>query len=315
MSTLEKCEFCAEWIESGLEKCPLCGKEITLQLETQTPPFKSSEPNNLIANLRRQSLPEDEPDEELSVDRVDLPSDTLWGQFTGGGDSQPLPSPPPAFKPVEEFKPLRGRRTDESTRLRPIDDLLPEEDDQGRRRLPRISVSGSFIRSIFIILVVGALGVGGIALAVGPGRAFISELLTPVPTLTRAPLPTPSPVFAATLPPVDEPETTDTVQPTTTITDWQTGCVLWDKVTLENADQELCVYGEVKRWFSVTDIPFVAIFSEYPGSFALVDHSRDHPEVRPGMCLKVRGMIEVMRGVRPYIEVGNSIETCPDIDE
>jgi hypothetical protein len=315
MSTLEKCSFCAEWIESGLEKCPLCGRDVEIQPEVRIPPFRREKPEELVANLRRHTQPVEEEAEELDEDRVELPSDSLWGEFSSGGHPQPSPSPPPAFKPVEDFKPLRGRRTDESMRLRPITELLPEEDEKSRRRLPRISVSASLIRTLVIILFVGAIGVGGIALAVGPGRAFISEMLTPEPTLTRAPLPTTTPVFAATLPPVDQPEATDTLLPTDAVVDWRSGCVLWDQVTLEDADQELCVYGEVKRWFSVTEIPFVAIFSEYPGSFALVDHTRDHPEIRPGMCLKVQGKIEIMRHTRPYIEVGDSIETCPDIDE
>jgi hypothetical protein len=74
--------------------------------------------------------------------------------------------------------------------------------------------------------------------------------------------------------------------------------------------QVVCVEGVVKRWFSIPDMPFVAIFTEEVGTFAIVDRLGPHPEVRPGTCLQATGPIEIMRGPRPFIDIAGEVTLC-----
>jgi hypothetical protein len=87
--------------------------------------------------------------------------------------------------------------------------------------------------------------------------------------------------------------------------------VTWDQVSLQDARKTMCVYGVVKRWFAAGDLPFVAIFSEAPGTFALVDRSQSHPDVRPGECIRGEGEIEVMSATRPFIDINGTVLPCP----
>jgi WD40 repeat protein/tRNA A-37 threonylcarbamoyl transferase component Bud32 len=91
---------------------------------------------------------------------------------------------------------------------------------------------------------------------------------------------------------------------------WKPYCVLWNQVILEDADREMCVYGNIKRWFAIEGIPFVAIFSEDAGTFAFMDYKRDHPEVKPGTCIKAMGIVKTLRGVRPIIEITDNLQFC-----
>jgi hypothetical protein len=88
-------------------------------------------------------------------------------------------------------------------------------------------------------------------------------------------------------------------------------CVEWDQVSLQDARKTMCVYGVVKRWFAAGDLPFVVIFSEEPGTFALVDREQEHSDVRPGECIRGEGEIEVMSGTRPFIDIQGTILPCP----
>jgi hypothetical protein len=154
---------------------------------------------------------------------------------------------------------------------------------------------------------------GLVALAVGPGKPYIAQLLAPQATATEIPPPSETATLdtAATLAfesaGTTQSEATATVAATPTT---EAVCVEWDQVSLADAGKELCVFGVVRRWFSVEDIPFVAIFSEDPGTFAFIDHTTDYPQVRPGTCITATGPIEVMRGVRPYIDVEEILAFC-----
>jgi hypothetical protein len=87
-------------------------------------------------------------------------------------------------------------------------------------------------------------------------------------------------------------------------------CYFWDEITLDMAGQIICAYGELRRWFRVDEIPFVAIFSEEPGTFAIIDREMTYPDYAQGSCITTTGEVEVMRGTRPFIEAQGDLEIC-----
>ncbi|NIS81272.1 MAG: zinc-ribbon domain-containing protein [Anaerolineales bacterium] len=320
MSSLEKCPHCAEWVEQGLEDCPLCGKQREVGVIPRVPrPTRDrpKRPDELIADLRRETQAEEE--------YYDAPEIEFQAEFEPEIEPEPEPvrrPPPPSWsQPIEDasfeatapdkgddWSGLLGRRIkDESRELRPISELLPEETAR-EASAPRSNILPSLLRGLLAILLVGGIGVGILALVTGPGKEFISQMLTPEPTSTPVILPTRTPYFAPTLPPIVETEQT----PSADETPVEQSCVLWDQVSLADADNEMCVYGVVRRWFSSGEIRFVAIFSEDTGTFAFVDYETTHPEVRPGTCIMSEGMIEIMRGTRPFIDISESWQFCPE---
>jgi hypothetical protein len=172
-----------------------------------------------------------------------------------------------------------------------------------RRGLPVILGIG------FVIIIV--------VLAMGPGQRFLAQMITATPESTIEVVPSPTTAQAVITSPVPV-EATDTLRPTITSTP-TAGCIIWDQVSLEDEGKVLCVYGEVKRWFTqkseLGDIPFVAIFSEDPGTFAFIDYTRTYTSVRPGVCIMAEGPIEIMRETRPYIDLDGTVEFCPEDGE
>jgi hypothetical protein len=143
------------------------------------------------------------------------------------------------------------------------------------------------------------LGVGG-AYAF---RSVIPAALAPTPTATATS--TPPPTSATTALSTTPSSTSQAVVAT------PADCLQWNKVSLQDARKTMCVYGVVKRWFAAGDLPFVAIFSEDPGTFALVDREHAHGDVRPGECIRGEGEIEVMSGTRPFIDIAGTVLPCP----
>lgn len=167
---------------------------------------------------------------------------------------------------------------------------------------------GTTFRIVLGIAVFAGVIWGLFKLWEGPAGAFVTEALaTDVPTITPSPEPTATRRPAPTLPPVTEEAA---VLPTQVETSALPDCVLWDSVSLEDEGAELCVYGVVKRWFAGEEIPFVAIFSEDAGTFAIIDRTTTHP-VGAGDCILARGTVEIMRATRPDIDVSGNLETCP----
>jgi hypothetical protein len=117
---------------------------------------------------------------------------------------------------------------------------------------------------------------------------------TPLPTLPASP----TSLQAATATAVTETPT-------------QPACLLWDQITLEDAGQTLCAYGQVKRWFVTGELPFVALFTEQPGTLYIVDRLTSYPEVSAGTCIMATGVVEVMSGARPFIDAAGNLLTCP----
>ncbi len=203
--------------------------------------------------------------------------------------------------------PLWGSSYVEQTPLTPSPDLVK----RGRRKPPpppppsagepsRGGSSSTILLVLFLLVLVTV----GLFFVLRSGLPSLPALIpaAPPPTTTQ-PLPT-----AAVLP-TSPPET-----PGAQGTPGQAlggSCLRWEEVTLAAAGQTLCVYGDLKRWFAAEEIPFVALFSEVRGSFAIVDRTGIHYEAQPGSCITATGEVEVMGGTRPFIDADGELLTCP----
>ncbi len=112
-----------------------------------------------------------------------------------------------------------------------------------------------------------------------------------------------------TLPP--SPTSRQAAADAVTETPTQPSCLLWDQITLEDAGQTLCAYGQVKRRFVTGELPFVALFTEELGTLYIVDRLTSHPEVSAGTCIMATGVVEIMSGARPFIDANGNLLTCP----
>jgi hypothetical protein len=180
-------------------------------------------------------------------------------------------------------------------------------EDKPRITLPDMSglaeVNWSQYLRILLFAIVGIGGVVGLGyLIVRYGGELPAAALSP-PTATSTPTRTPRPTrqVTATAPATTEPTATATTSE----------CLSWEEISLEDAGQELCGYGTVKRWFAAGDLPFVAIFTEEAGTFAIVDRTKDYPEINPGECIRAEGIVEVMSATRPFIDMAGTILECP----
>ncbi len=309
MGSLQKCPFCAEWIERNLENCPLCGKLLPSPERSKVAQAKETAPDSFIANLRKHA-------ERLDVRTSKEPIEP----FAPEEEVSPLPieqskhvSPfTPSLPPTEGLAGLRSRRLDKTAEISAYSDLFPKEDyaEEEEEREPRIRVMPSLGRGLLSIVIVALIGIIVIAFITGPGKALLQPKTPTTVPQTPNILPAETPFAAATLPPQLGEESTPSQMPSLPS---ETACLKWDQVTVEDEGRELCVYGVVRRWFAVEEIPFVAIFTEDLGTFAFVDHTTKHSEIRPGMCIMSTGEIEIMRGVRPYIDVEDvAMELCPE---
>lgn len=190
-----------------------------------------------------------------------------------------------------------------ASEVEPIADLRSEAPGpkQVRSRVP-----AGLLQGLVGLILIGGIGYGLVALMRGPAGAMLAErLATDVPTETPIPQPTATRSIAPTLPPETQAAVGPTAGPDGTVE-----CLHWDQVSLQHEGSELCVYGVIRRWFAVSEVPFVAIFSEESGTFAVVDRSTAHP-VGPGDCIVARGLVEVMSRTRPDIDINGTLELCP----
>jgi hypothetical protein len=300
LTSMQKCSYCAEWIERGLDICPLCGKELVERPTTKIPPFTQRRPQDFATDLRQRVGFAEEPPQEARP-------------------SSP-PTPPPS--PYEEetirvppFTPQASSEEDLSTLRRSV---LDEQDiadglagiQASRVEGEKIGIDlGTLLRRVLPILFGGAIVVAVVILAMGPGKDLFLQMTASTPTVTG----TPPPIITVTVSPTRSavPEPTETPQPSP-IPTLASGCVSWEQVNLEDEGKVMCVYGVIKRWFASGDIPFVAIFSEELGTFSFVDYNQTFSEAKPGTCIVAEGPIEVMRGTRPFIDLNGTIELCPE---
>ena len=296
LASMQKCSYCAEWIERGLDSCPLCGKEHAERPITKIPPFAQRQPPDFATDLRQRVGFAEEPAQE----------------------SRPSPPPSPSTEETVRVSPFTPQgASDEgisSLRRGLLDDqeiadgLAGIQTSRVEKEKIRIDL-GTLLRRVLPIFFGGVIVVAVFILAMGPGKDFLLQMLAPTPTLTI----TPPPVITVTVGPTRSavPEPTETPRPSPVPTE-ASGCVSWEQVSLEDEGEVMCVYGVIRRWFASGDIPFVAIFSEDLGTFAFVDYTQTFSEAKPGTCIVAEGPIEVMRGSRPYIDLDGVLELCPE---
>ena len=313
LTSLQKCPFCAEWVERGIDRCPLCGKELGSPQPFSIPTEEVEEASDLLSRLRKSSfkLEDVEPaeDEEPPVDEseelepaqepfVDTPS---WFQRMRKSAETAEP------EAEEGLGVLQGRRID----LRDEFELEAEDDPRTPVGLEPISTGRNWAElsgRIFRWLLIGVIATVIVVVALlGYERIRSAPPATARPTNTIEASPTPPAQDATSSPAPTYSGTPGVLLP---VTPSGPECVSWEEITLDRVGETVCVYGELRRWFQVTDIPYVAIFSEDPGTFAFIDREQTYPQFRPGTCLTAEGVIEDMRSTRPFIDVLQNLKEC-----
>ena len=334
-----RCPYCAEWIERDAAECEYCEHVLT-QAEPQpepppiapaAPPRKAWDPRDVL--LEDTPPPTGEPPGSPPPRRSRFfglgvksgePGPTVEGSAFAPETEIELPKKrgglfglgrsgkePPALGPLppEPAVPaaLWGASYIEQTPLTPSPDLVSRGRSKPPPPPPPTSAEagrGKRSSSLLIVLILVVAAAVVLAVVFRSGTPDLASLLPPPPQPTATqPLPT-----AAVLP---------TFPPATPVPQGTPGepqianCLGWDEVTAENAGQTLCVYGDLKRWFAADEIPFVALFTEERGTFAIVDRKGIHYEVQPGSCITVTGEVELMAGTRPFIDADGTPLTCP----
>ena len=305
---MRKCPYCAEWIELEAESCQYCGRDSVAEGVEHTPPFVAAEPEDLAQQLRRSLLDEEfvEPAEAPEKKEAKPPRVSFIRQRSElaepGIESRPRRSGrPPAGQPT-------GTEDSGEFRRESLWAAAVEGPVSLRAELPKPHprAPATLLRGAIAVVILGGVGLGLFSLVQGPAAAFFrGALATPVPTPSPLPGPTATPRVAPTLPPATA-EFQSTEPGPTDIPD----CRAWDQVSVDDEGSELCAYGVIKRWFAAEEIPFVAIFSEEPGTFAIIDRTMAH-SVRPGDCILARGVVAIMSGTRPHIDAAGNLELCP----
>jgi hypothetical protein len=335
---IDRCPLCGKAISSE--------QPFSIEMDAKTNP----EAEDFLARLRGSGLPqpeeagedriEDAPStpaffesdsnqletEYVSEDQ-ELESEVLYEESDSGAEripSRPIERDSEASRspsqPVEEDRGIKrtpSQPTDEgiavmhNRRLDYVSDFERNEESDTQPEEPEPSKLQVFMEGPWLRWI--AASAGAIALAV------IAILLYPSVRDALATIATASPEAAAS-----EPQPTTTLAEETPTSQATTGagvllptprptdrnCYAWDEITLEMAGQRICAYGELKRWFRVDEIPYVAIFSEDVGTFAIIDREQTYSNYPQGTCITTTGEVEVMRGTRPFIEAQGDLETC-----
>ena len=304
LTSLQKCRFCAEWVERGIDRCPLCGRELLAEQPFSVDIEGSEHSESLLGRLK----PSMEKKPESAGDAHPEDEDVSEAVFTKSPQKK-VKSPHIPAESEEGLAILHDRRLDSDRDFDPLADLLPspdketQEDDREQRSFPRANI----IR--WALMLAGITAVAAIVI-VAFRRFDLSSLFAPregTPISTSAPSIEPTTAGALATQPsqgTPSPEPTNTPEPE------ELGCTRWDEITLDSEGGTLCVYGVIKRWFESGAIPYVAIFSEEMGTFEIIDHTRKYPEFKPGTCVMVEGEIEIMRNVRPFIDANGTLSAC-----
>jgi hypothetical protein len=324
LTSLQKCPYCAEWVERGIDRCPLCGKELGQATPFSIPAEEVEETSDIFSRLRRSAESLEEPEEESEEvepfqDEVfeehpePEPLDVTGERTSGWFDRLRKPTETTPTEPDEGLAVLHERRIDLQDEFTSTDEEEPASEPGKEPIGPRLAeVGGNVLRWVLIaitavvIVVVAVLGYQRFTAAgTLPARATDTAQATSQPEQ-----PTEAPASPA---PTIHPGTPGVLLPTLPGTTRE--CVSWETITLQMAGETVCAFGDIKRWFEVTDIPYVAIFSEEPGTFAFIDREQTYPEFRPGTCVTASGTIEIMRSTRPFIDVEGNLQECgPDIN-
>lgn len=289
----ERCPYCTEWISTGQSLCPYCKSDLN-----------EAPPSSVPSAARSPAAPAFDEDaaflDEVERDPEPSPAEEPHSDPATPTSAEPKPTAQQPYSAPE----WAGEADDDPLRAQPLE-------EQGRRfaftvpeafqNLP----TGRLLRTGGLVLLIVVVG-GLVALArryqdslPSFSAAAVTETHTPT-EMTPDPTVTDNVVAAAT--------GTGTAPATTS----PSGCVRWDEITLDQEGEEMCVYGTVKRWFSSGDLLFVAIFTEEPGTFALVDRTRDYRSIRPGDCISGEGPIGIMSATRPFIDLNGEVGECPE---
>jgi len=271
------------------------GRSWEADLEQQTAASEQPQVRKLGPFRRRPREPEPEPQYQRP--------EPLFVGTSGVEEVRPIaPDEDPssfAALPV-------GRRRETSSFPRADREALIQEQEAPRGRGRRLLAA--LARTLVGLVLLGSAGFGAFYLLRGPGAPLLAQLLatdTP-PAPTASPAPTNTLSRAPTLPPAAG---SSPIAADLTTTPGGQGCLSWEAVTLADEGKQLCVFGVIRRWFAVDEVPFVAIFSEDVGTFALVDRTGVH-SVGPGDCVQGTGVVEIMRGTRPNIDVQGNLQPC-----
>lgn len=272
LSSLHKCPFCAEWVEKDLDRCPLCDNDLSQLSSPKVPPFTQGPP---VAPGKISEAP-------------------------------PLTSSP---VPANDVSSLRKILFEEPSGRESRGGFFISRPERERKVSPLVTSLNRVLRRVFPFLLVASVIIIIVILVLGPGRDFLFQAVEPTSVSTPQILPSPSTQVTLTSTTIPQPEETPSsvIMPTPSLT-----CTQWDQISLDDVGRDICVYGQIKRWLSTQDIAFFALFSEESGTFAFLDFTSSYPDVKPGTCIMSEGVIEVMRNVRPYIELIGTIQLCPE---
>lgn len=345
-----RCPFCAEWISPNLDLCPYCKSDLSEVSPAMAPATASSPQQPAMdhpepappqvdedidprtgfrrtggrPSFEREGEPggEDdllpEPDFDPYAegfhygpadDEDELQDEPYPGELPDRGAQEPAPrhhnEPPPsasqAPSPASQ-SPYFGRAWEQHAyRSEPDLRSFPEEEDPeqvpvgSEWSLPSLQLPQVNMIAIGAgIVVVGLIFLILLLLLTGGSRPAASPVPTPTPTVTPLPSPTPEPTPTSSTQAAGIPE----------------DCVPWDTVTVADSGDELCVYGEVTRWFATGELPFLAVFSEEPGTFAIVDRFEARQDLAAGDCIMARGVVEAMSATRPFIDIAGGPLAC-----
>lgn len=317
MTSLVKCPFCAEWVERGIERCPLCGKVISLDQPFSVELEAEPETEDFLDRLRRSGLP-DAGEEAANQPGALEETQHESGEYRKPADDRERIAPLETREVQETHEPeqanapsggegiavLHSRRLDyvsDFDRREPIDG----EEEPSPTRLQSVTES-PWIR--WLVIAGGGIALISIGLLVYPRVQAAVRSLTLAPAQTQEPNASPTTTSAAQTSTVALTPEGAVMLPTPLPTG--RNCYSWDEITFDMAGSSVCAFGDIKRWFQVNEIPYVAIFSEDPGTFAIIDRENTYPQFTPGTCITIRGPVEIMRGSRPFIEADGDLTTC-----
>jgi hypothetical protein len=84
-------------------------------------------------------------------------------------------------------------------------------------------------------------------------------------------------------------------------------CFHWSQVNVSMEGRKVCVYGIVHSLYA-TDEAWTRIrFTDKPNSFFMYDPNFIYPNIRPGWCVLVSGMVEQIQNI-PYIKITEGMD-------
>jgi len=304
LTSLQKCRFCAEWVERGIDRCPLCGRELSTEQPFSVDIEGSEHSESLLGRLKPSMEKKPDSAEEASSKDEDV-SEAIFSK----SPLKKVQSPHIPTESEEGLAVLHDRRIDSDRDFDPLADLLPSPDneitegDQEQRSFSRPTIirwaligSGIIAVAVILIIVFRSLDLSSL---------FTKREGTPTSADASSITPTVAGAIAT-----EKLEASPSPEPTLTPEPVDLGCFRWDEISLDSEGETLCVYGVIKRWFQAGEIPYVVIFSEEMGTFEIVDYTRTYPEFKSGTCVMVEGEIEIMRNVRPFIDANGTLGVC-----